>query len=277
MEITFTNHRGNPELARVIEKGDAYFVHLPGERQAARAIVIGRPPAGVDENLSSWAFVVAGVCTVLTLADKTDAVTGDELLSALGKTNKLSPDRTRAILVVRNVVESATRAQASAGAALSALFEYPAIGGSPVEIAADREVRDRWHALGDEDKGKLLAEVLSDPLKHERVALALARSPWPLRYGKADEAIRQARETSVRSLQPLTVAKADLDLEAANWAAGTMPAIAGACAQVVNLPRETLFDLVDGADAAPDYVLTAFGFRNPSEVVMLRNRRANAA
>lgn len=276
MQIEFKSRSGGTVQARVTEQAGLFLAHLPGA-SPARAIPIVKPPENVDENQPAWAFVLGGVSAVLTLADTTEGVTSDGLLSGLGKTHALEPARKHAVGLVRAMAENAARAQAAQTAALAQLFEFPAVSSSPVELATDREIRDRFHASNDDDKTRTLMEILADPVGRERVALALARSPYPLGRDKADQALRDAREKSVRSLRPISCAAADLGVAAAGWAVTVLQSVAEACASVASLPRDTLFDLIDGQDAAPVHVLTAFGFRNPSEIVMLRARRAAAA
>lgn len=277
MQIEFKNRRGNPELARITEQSELFIVRMPLISGADRVLPIIKPPAGVVEGSTPWSIVTSAVRAVVELADETAGANGDGLLSPMGINQTLAPDRRRAVEFVRTMVENAHRMKASADTALADLFAFPPVSASPVTIAADREIRDRWHDLGDDDKGMVLAEILADPIKHEQTATALARSPFPLRYGKADATIREAREASVRALRPLTVAKADLDVLGLEWATMALPAVGEVCGALCYLGRDHLFELVDGADAAPQHVLDAFGFRSASEIVALRLRRALAA
>ncbi len=268
----FKNREGKTERAKVTEQNELLIIHLPG---SSRALPVLKPPVGTDESSAAWPVVAAAVAHVLTLADITQSKNGDELLSSLGRSRALEPFRKTAIDGVRRMVENAHNLQQGCATRLAELFSIPAVS-SPVDVATDREIRDRWHSATSDERTKLLMEILNNSTAHARIADALARSPYPLAHANADSAIRESRENTVRELRPISVAKAELDLAGAKWAVSVLPHVAEAAANVAAIERGALFDMIDGQDAAPLHVLSAFGFRNPSEVVMLRQRRAAA-
>lgn len=212
------------------------------------------------------------------------AIHTDPHLSSAGRAHKSRPvddEIIGRVAAAWSQVESYARHIDNREAALLALPELdPTAAAVAVE---DRECRDWWRALPTEEKARMLARIDAEPEKHQRLAIALLRSPLPLAMLDGEvNFVRDVWNRGRRAGNPEEAAAIDEGRAGVAYAQEILLHAGAVATQSIGLNREQVIDTVTANRLETGTGYRAFGFsdqdaaasRERIEAIKLMNRAA---
>ena len=153
-----------------------------------------------------------------TTTVKADEIANDARLSPLGRTEKLAPVHTETISALAGAWWHVDHLEQKVVSQEVALLKVPDIEPTHTVCAIeDREIRDFFRTLPPVERLKMIAEMDSHPAKHQRVQIAMLRSPIALLEQEA-KLLRKLWADARRAANPSDVAAIDHGKQSIEWA-----------------------------------------------------------
>lgn len=143
------------------------------------------------------------------------------------------------------------------------LYAVPGIDpGNSVVAIEDREIRDWWRSMGNQDRLKMLDQVQSEPVRHERLMIALMRAPTPLALlDHETKFVGEVWKEAKRASNPNTAARIDADRQLVETARRGLGHLAAITAMAMEWKAEkTLRALITSPFETVKYGYDVFGF-----------------
>ena len=229
------------------------------------------PELDRDESSAIIFRATAGIISELSAEMK--AVDRDETLSDIGKQQRLDPLREKAVTAVAASWANLAPFEKHLDEREAALLAVPQVDASHAAAAIeDREIRDWWRSLPTDERLKMLEKVTTEP-GHERIELALLRSPIALADHET-RAIREAWDKARRLENPAEALAIDAGRRALDWSRQGLAHVAGIAAAVTGWQPERVLRAV--RSSPEDHIrrgATAWGF-GPMELADMDRRIA---
>jgi hypothetical protein len=149
---------------------------------------------------------------------KADSIASDARLSPTGRAEMLAPVHAEAISNLAGAWWHVSYLEQKITSQETALLKVPDIEPTHVVCAIeDREVRDHFRSLSPAERMKMIADMESDPAKHQRVQIAMLRSPIALLEHEA-KLLRKLWTDARRAANPSEAAAIDHGRRSAEWA-----------------------------------------------------------
>lgn len=158
----------------------------------------------------------------------------------------------------------------------AALLALPVLDPTAAAVAIeDREIRDWWRALPAEERVRALAKIGDEPEEHQRLAIALLRSPIPLASLDGEvKFVREVWNAGRRAGNPSEAAAIGEGREGVEYAKRLIATTAAVATQFLDMKRDQIIDtvLMNTLETGTGY--RAFGFGG--EDVATAQRRIDA-
>ncbi|WP_371231485.1 hypothetical protein ACAW63_02635 [Pseudomonas sp. QE6] len=202
------------------------------------------------------------------------AIGDDRTLSSLGVEQKSDPVKAELVGRIASGAGQIRLFENTITNAENHLYALPSIEqGHTVAAIEDREIRDWWRSMKNQDRLQMLDQVQGDPAKHERLMIALLRAPAPLALlDHETKFMREVWKEAKRSADPDTAARIQLDRQHVEIARRGMGHIAGIAGRVIGWKAEnTLRALIKSPFEPAQNGFDIFGF-TPTQVAGMRHR-----
>jgi hypothetical protein len=144
----------------------------------------------------------------------------------------------------------------------AALLALPTLDPTAAAVAVeDRECRDWWRALPTEEKARMLASIDAEPEKHQRLAIALLRSPLPLAMLDGEvNFVRDVWNRGRRAGNPEEAAAIDEGRAAVAYAKEVLLHTAAVAQHAIGASRDAVVDTLTTNKLETGTGYRAFGF-----------------
>lgn len=235
-------------------------------------------PVISDDDLNTYPIQIFSNSLPLLVDAMSDLknIADDRTLSPLGIEQKSEPVK----------AEMVSRAAAAAGQVKmfegtianmeAALYAFPTIDpGNAVAAIEDREIRDWWRSMEGVEQRKMLDEVKADPVKHERLMIALMRVPAPLALlDWQTKFVADTWKEAKRAADPVKAFTIDNDRRLVEIARRGLSHIGSIAARVAGFNGERLLRTLISSPLEPvAHGFDIFGF-NSKQVALMRDRMA---
>ncbi|WP_218510614.1 hypothetical protein [Variovorax sp. dw_308] len=208
-----------------------------------------------------------------TFVEESALIHGDAMLSPLGKEQKLLPKQKERIEGVSRAWASIENYEQSLDRREAEMLRVPNLDPTHTAMAIeDREMRDWWARQDSDTRTKLLNQIGDEP-GHDRMMIALLRSPVP----QLDHEVKFVRDVWNRSkrLENLPEAESISSGRAAvEWARRGVTTVAALARQVIGWNDDrTLHTLISSEEERVQKGFGVFGY-GQATVVRMRQRIA---
>ena len=153
------------------------------------------------------------------LTSKTREITSDQNLSQTGKDTRLDPVRTEALQNIAAGAETLNRYEAQINAREAEMLALPKLPEqATVAAIEEREIRDYWRSQSLEERTKISRQMQDNPAAHERLMLAVLRSPIPVALDEGKELMTELWSAARRASNPELAASIADSRQALEWA-----------------------------------------------------------
>ncbi len=235
--------------------------------------VIDRPawPAAMDASEPANFFEFAADA-VGSYMDAAAEISADKRTSDFGKTERLTPKSAEVLEVIARTSGAIDKYEADRDAEEAAMLAVPSLGaGESAEVAIDIEIRQWWRGMDQSERSQYVGKLAAGDLAHQRVALALLRSPVALLdrelLGIRDGWNEARRNANPQLAESLTVAR-----EAIEVARRSLAHLAGRTAVLVRWDRQRMLEaLLSVNNEFTHRGVKVYGFTD-ADVAMTRRR-----
>lgn len=190
--------------------------------------------------------------------DARRAIEANADLSSLGRDKQLEPVRQRLVAGITHVWSSLASIEAGVDKREAALLAVPTVDPAHSAVAVeDAEIRRWWGAQPGKARAKLLERIDTEP-GHERLMIALMRSPVPVGLDYEITAVRATWNRTRRLDNPAAAVAIDTDRAALEWARRALSTAAGIAPAVTGWDRPRILRTIVESGGTKGH--EAFGF-----------------